>query len=143
MAEVGIHNLAEALGGLASRKVLLLGASYREDVKELAFSTALLIVDLLHKAGAEVLIHDPLFTPDELKAFEAEVVDLDSDAARDAEAVIVQAWHQDFRSLDWRRFKHLRVVLDGRSAVDADRVREAGASYIAIGMAERRTPTPK
>jgi nucleotide sugar dehydrogenase len=136
MAEVGIHNLDEALGGLASRKVLVLGASYREDVKELAFSTAILIVDLLHKAGAEVLIHDPLFTPEELRAFEAEVVDLDSDAARSADAVIVQAWHRDFKALDWRKFKHLRVVLDGRSAVDPDRVREAGASYIAIGMAE-------
>jgi nucleotide sugar dehydrogenase len=143
MAEVAIHNLDEALGGLASRKVLVLGASYREDVKELAFSTAILIVDLLHKAGADVLIHDPLFKPDELKGFEAEVVDLDSDAAREAEAVIVQAWHQDFRTVDWRRFKHLRVVLDGRSAVEPDRVREAGASYIAIGMAEARTPSRK
>jgi nucleotide sugar dehydrogenase len=134
MAEVCVRRLDEALGGLASRKVLLLGASYREDVKELAFSSAILIVDLLHRAGAEVLISDPLFTPAELRAFEAEVVELDSDAATSADAVIVQAWHNEFRELDWRRFKHLRVVLDGRGAVDADRVREAGASYLAVGV---------
>jgi nucleotide sugar dehydrogenase len=128
MAEVAIRQLDEALGGLASRKVLVLGASYREDVKELAFSTAILIVDLLNRAGAQVLIHDPLFTPSELQAFETEVVDLDSDEAMNVDAVIVQAWHRNFHSLDWRRFKHLRVVLDGRSAVDPDRVRDAGAS---------------
>jgi nucleotide sugar dehydrogenase len=143
MAEVCIRQLDEALGGLASRNVLVLGASYREDVKELAFSTAILIVDLLHKAGAQVLIHDPLFTTAELRSFEAEVVDLDSEAALNADAVIVQAWHRDFYALDWRKFKRLRVVLDGRGAVDANSVREAGAGYVAVGIAHARTGSPK
>ena len=122
MAEVCIDQLDRLLGGLRSRKVLVLGASYREDVKELAFSTAIPIVDLLHRAGAHVFIHDPLFTPAELGALEAEVVDLESEAAFGVDAVVVQAWHKDFRDLDWRRFKHLRVVLDGRvSAVPTAR----------------------
>jgi nucleotide sugar dehydrogenase len=138
MAEVGVRQLEEALGGLASRKVLVLGASYREDVKELAFSTAIPVVDLLHRLGAEVLINDPLFTPSELLGFEAEFVELDSDAALGAEAVIVQAWHREYRGLDWRRFTNLRAVLDGRSAVEADRVREAGATYLAVGVADAR-----
>lgn len=142
MAEVCIQQLDRALGGLRSRTVLVLGASYREDVKELAFSTAILIVDQLHRAGAHVLIHDPLFTPAELRALEAEVVDLESEAAFDVDAVVVQAWHKDFRDLDWRRFKHLRVVLDGRGSVDPARVRDAGASYLAVGTAETRTGSP-
>ncbi len=136
MAEVGVRQLEEALGGFASRKVLVLGASYREDVKELAFSTAILVVDLLHRAGAQVLINDPLFTLAELSDFEAEVVDLDSDSALGADAVIVQAWHREYRELDWRRFRNLRAVLDGRGAVEADRVREAGARYLAVGVAD-------
>ena len=113
--------------------MLVLGASYREDVKELAFSTALPLVDRLHRAGADVMIHDPLFTAQELNTLEAEVVDLDGDRARSAEAVVIQAWHREFADLDWRRFKHLAVVLDGRGAVDPASVREAGAAYLAIG----------
>ncbi len=143
MAEVGVAELKGVMGDLTSRPVLVLGASYREDVKELAFSTAFLIVDLLHRAGAQVMIHDPLFTPAELSRFEAEVVDLDSERAAEAEAVVVQAWHQDFRNLDWHRFKHLAAVLDGRGAVDAERVREVGAGYIAIGMSRSRAGAPK
>jgi nucleotide sugar dehydrogenase len=139
MAAVGVRQLDEALGGLASRKVLVLGASYREDVKELAFSSAILIVDLLHRAGAQVLINDPLFTAAELGAFEAEVVELDSDAATGVDAVIVQAWHREYRGLDWRRFKNLRAVLDGRGAVEADRVSEAGAKYLAVGVGAKAT----
>lgn len=136
MAEVGVRQLERALGGLDAKRVLVLGASYREDVKELAFSTAIPLVDLLQRAGAEVLIHDPLFTASELGNLEAEVVDLDSAEALDADAVVIQAWHSDFRSLDWRRFEHLRAVLDGRSAVDQEQVRAAGAAYLAVGLPE-------
>jgi nucleotide sugar dehydrogenase len=141
MAEVGIADLKRVLGDLRSRRVLVLGASYREDVKELAFSTAFSIVDLLHKAGAHVMIHDPLFTSAELAVFEAAVVDLDSPEAAESEAVVVQAWHREFHGLDWRRFKHLDAVLDGRGSVDAEQVREAGATYLAIGIPGSHTVT--
>ena len=143
MAEVGLAQLKSVLGDLSSRRILVLGASYREDVKELAFSTAFAIVDQLHRAGAQVMIHDPLFTPEELRGFEAKVVDIDSQDAAAAEAVIVQAWHHEFRELDWRRFKHLRAVLDGRGSVDRGRVAEAGAAYIAIGISGSKAGAPK
>ena len=134
MAEVGVRMLEERLGGLRGRRVLVLGASYREDVKELAYSTALPLIDRLHRAGAEVMLHDPLFQASEFGALEADVVDLDADQARSAEAVVVQAWHREFAGLDWKRFSNLAVVLDGRGAVDPQRVRDAGATYIAIGV---------
>ena len=111
MAEVGLAELKKVLGEMRARRILVLGASYREDVKELAFSTAFPIVEHLHRAGANVMIHDPLYAPEELRGLEAEVVELDSDAARSAEAVVVQAWHRDFRELDWHRFRQLRALL--------------------------------
>ena len=143
MASVGIGLLEQALGGLDGRRVLVLGASYREDVKELAFSTVFPIVALLHSAGASVMLHDPLFLAKELAGLESDVVELDSDRAADAEAVIVNAWHRDFAKLDWRRFKRLRAVLDGRGSVEAEKVRAAGATYIAIGSSRSRAGTPK
>lgn len=143
MAQVGIDQLERLLGGLRGKHVLVLGASYREDVKELAFSTALPVVEILDRAGARVMVHDPLFTPAELGRLRAEVVGLDSPAAKSAEAVVVQAWHEQFRNLDWRSFSHLRAVLDGRGTLDAEKIRATGAAYIAIGIPEARTGTPK
>lgn len=140
MARVLIDRLDRELGGLRSRRVLVLGASYREDVKELSFSTAIPIVDLLHRAGAEVMIHDPLFAPAELQHLGAEVVDLDSKAALQAEAIVVQAWHEPLRDLDWSRFGRLRVVLDGRGSIDAEKVRAAGITYLSTGMERRPGP---
>lgn len=141
MAKVLIERLERELGGLRSRSVLVLGASYREDVKELSFSTVVPIVELLHGAGAAVMIHDPLFTPSELAFLEAEVVeDLDSKDAVEAEAIIVQAWHQALHDLDWGRFKQLRVVLDGRGSIDPDKVRSAGLVYLSTGTDRRIAP---
>ena len=140
MAEVGVRQLERALGGLESRRVLVLGASYREDVKELAFSTAIPLVDLLNRAGAEVAIADPLFTPSELGGFKAAVVDVDSPEALAAEAIVIQAWHHEFRALDWRRFHNLRAVLDGRTAVDPAQVKAAGAAYLAVGLPQPASP---
>jgi len=45
---------------------------------------------------------------------------------------VVQAWHSNFHDLDWARFSNLRVVLDGRGAVDPKAVRDAGAEYITV-----------
>jgi nucleotide sugar dehydrogenase len=142
MAEVGVGQLATLLGGLRDRRVLVLGAAYREDVKELAFSTVLPIVDRLHRAGARVLLHDPLFERGELSFLEAEVVD-DLSTVREVDAVVVQAWHQEFQRLDWKLLRGLKVVLDGRGTLDARPVREAGATYMAIGIPATRAGAPK
>lgn len=135
MARASIDVLTAALGGLKGRRVLVLGASYREDVKELAFSTAIPVVEQLHHEGAHVLIHDPHFTSNELAGFEAEIAILDGAAPVDVDAVIVQAFHSAYRDLDWGRFHGLRAVFDGRGAVDPEQVRKAGARYLAVGVA--------
>ena len=137
MAEVGIGRLERLLGGLEGKHVLVLGASYREDVKELAFSTVFPIVELLHRGGAQVTVVDPLFEPAELRGLKAEVArDAGVVAGKHVDAVVVQAWHSEFRDLDWSRFEGLKVVLDGRGSLDADTVRRAGATYVAIGTPE-------
>uniref|UniRef100_UPI003B3A14F9 nucleotide sugar dehydrogenase n=1 Tax=Pseudactinotalea sp. TaxID=1926260 RepID=UPI003B3A14F9 len=59
--------LEGALGGLAGARVLVLGASYRGGVKETAFSGVFPVVAALETRGATALVHDPLFTDDELE----------------------------------------------------------------------------
>ena len=135
MAALLIDKLDAALGGLEDKRVLVLGVSYREDVKELAFSSAIPIVELLHRRGARVMIDDPLFEPAELAGLEAEVTDVPNTPDMSVDAVVVQAFHSQYRGLDWSRFKGLKVVLDGRGAIDPEVVKRAGARYLAAGVA--------
>jgi nucleotide sugar dehydrogenase len=140
MADRSLDSLTAALGGLEGRRVLVLGASYREDVKEIAFSTAILLVEGLHRRGAVALVHDPLFEPRELAALEAEIADLEGDAPLQVDAVIVQAFHSQYRRLDWRRFRGLKVVFDGRGSLDPETIRETGAVYLAVETPQNAYP---
>lgn len=56
-------------GSLDGAKVVVLGASYRGGVKETAFSGVFATVDALREAGAEVVVHDPMYNADELGTF--------------------------------------------------------------------------
>jgi nucleotide sugar dehydrogenase len=134
MAARALDHLAAAIGPLEGRRVLVLGVSYREDVKELAFTTAIPLVEMLHRRGARVLVHDPLFSPQDLASLEAEVADLESDEPVAIDAVIVQAYHRAYKQLDWTRFHGLKAVFDGRGALDPESIRRLGAAYLAVGL---------
>src|SRR5690606_14557733 len=71
MPDYAVSLLSAALGGsLAGSRVVVLGASYRGGVKETAFSGVFPTVAALRAAGATVLVHDPMYTDDELAAFD-------------------------------------------------------------------------
>jgi nucleotide sugar dehydrogenase len=132
MAARCLNWLEAALGGLDGRRVLILGLSYREDVKELSFSTALALIDQLRKAGATVLAHDSHYTAAELADLEAEIVDVSGNVKVDA--VIIQAFHREYRTLDWTKLDGLQVVLDGRGGFDPAPVRALGVKVISVAQ---------
>jgi nucleotide sugar dehydrogenase len=123
------------LGGLAGRRVLILGVSFRAGVREAAHSPALTLARELAARGARPLAHDPLFAPEELRALGLEPAALAPPPAVDA--VVLQTAEPLYRTLDFRGFPGLRVVLDGRGALDPQVVAAAGVRYLAIGRGER------
>lgn len=131
MAGWSVDKLAEALGGLEGKRVLVLGLAYRENVKETAFSGAMRLLSLLRERGATALINDPLYTPEELLRY-GEPAALDSLPAIDA--VILQAYHDQYRPLDWRGIAALgcKVVFDGRNALDQGAIESVGLIYLGI-----------
>jgi nucleotide sugar dehydrogenase len=129
--------LADALGGLAGRRVLILGVAYRPGVKEAAHSPALALAAELETRGASVFAHDPLYTPDELAALGLAPLAIEPPPTVDA--VVLQTAHAPYRALDFARFPGLRVVLDGRAALDPVSVATAGITYLAVGRGDSRT----
>lgn len=141
MADYAVRLLEDDLGKLAGQDVLVLGLSYRANVKEPTFSSAILVINALAAAGANVYMHDPLFTSAEIEKYGAHAVP-DLAALPPVAAVIIQAWHNEFKDLDWRQFKGEPVVLDGRNAVKATEVAAAGLRYRAIGLGSQNVPAP-
>jgi UDP-N-acetyl-D-mannosaminuronate dehydrogenase len=130
MAAHGVDRLEEALGSLAGLDVLILGLAYRENVKESAHTSARKLSRELRHRGATVLGHDPLLTLEEQRALKVQPVSLSP--LPEVDAVILQANHDAYRELDLSTFPGLRIVLDGRGAIDTEARQELAAKGIRI-----------
>lgn len=108
--------LADALGDLAGRRIAVLGAAYRGGVKETAFSGVFPVVDALRAAGAQPVVHDPLYTDDELRALGFEPYHLGAPC----DAAIVQTNHVEYRHLRSDDLGGATLVVDGRNHLDED-----------------------
>jgi nucleotide sugar dehydrogenase len=97
-------------GSLEGEAVVVLGASYRGSVKETAFSGVFATVDALRGRGANVRVHDPMYSA-------AELVDLGFDpyvVGEHVDAAVVQADHPEYANLTGAELPGLRTVLNGR-----------------------------
>ena len=84
---------------LSGKRVVVLGASYRGRVKEIAFSGVFPTVEALRAAGAEVLVQDPLYDDDELEKLGFAPYHL----GEPIDAAVVHTDHAAYRDLETRR----------------------------------------
>jgi nucleotide sugar dehydrogenase len=131
MAAYAVGQLAETLGSLEGEAVLILGIGYRGDVQEDFFSSAFLLRDALQAGGATVYAHDPYFDADHLRRRGFEPYDLGAPVP--VRAAILQAAHASYQDLDLASIPGLEVVLDGRNALDRERVEATGLRYLGVG----------
>jgi len=108
--------LAREHGDLAGQRVVVLGAAYRGGVKETAFSGVFGVVDALRAHGAVALVHDPLFDAAELVALGLSPYVL----GEEADALVVQADHDEYRKLRAGDVPGARTVVDGRRILEVD-----------------------
>lgn len=123
--------LEEALGGLAGRRLLVLGLTYRPGVRELAHSPALALAAEVRRRGAIVAGHDPLLG-------EADVAQLGfipaaADGGWPADALVLHTADPAYRELDLNRLPGLQVVLDCAGLCQPEAVAGAGVQYLGIG----------
>ena len=110
MPEHLVRQAETVLGDLKGLKAVVLGASYRGGVKETAFSGVFPTVEALTAREAEVVVHDPMFSDEELSRYGftpyhfGETVDL----------AIVQADHSEYRTLNPNDLPGVRLLMDGR-----------------------------
>lgn len=114
-------------GSLEGKKAVVLGAAYRGGVKETAFSGVFATVEALREAGADVSVHDPMYSDDELRGFEWEPYTL----GNPVDVAVLQADHASFRELSADDLPGVSIVVDGRRVLDADRFRSA--TFLVVG----------
>ena len=128
MPAYAISLLREAAGGsLAGKRVVVLGASYRGKVKETAFSGVFPTVEALKAEGAQALVHDPMFTDEELAGYGFSAYHL----GEPVDAAVLQADHPEYRTLSASDLPGVAALVDGRNVTDASRWQ--GVTRVVIG----------
>ena len=119
MPEYAVSRAESLLGSLSGLRVVVLGASYRGKVKETAFSGVFGTVAALRERGAQVLVHDPMFTDEELAAHGWDAYHWSpGQPGEPIDVAIVQADHPEYAELNSADLPGLRLLLDGRRITD-------------------------
>ncbi len=126
-----IATLDALLGGLAGAPVLVLGITYREGVKELAYSRALPLIDGLRAAGADVAAYDPLLEPEEIEALGARPWTWGEPGP--FRAIVTQTGDLAFGGLDPAWFPALAAVYDGRNSLRGLALPD-DVAYVGVGV---------
>ncbi len=114
--DVVLDGLAESLGTLGGASVLVLGLTYREGVKELAYSRALPLIAGLRERGAVVLAFDPLLTAPEIERLGAQPWSWGQDEP-DVTAIVTQTADLAWQTVEPAWFPSLRAFVDGRNSL--------------------------
>jgi UDPglucose 6-dehydrogenase len=128
-------------GGVAGRRVAVLGAAFKAGSDDVRDSPALDVAATLQARGAEVHVFDPQAGA-RVRAEQPLLHSADSieRACRDAEIVLVLTDWEEFRGIDpvalAGQVREPRVV-DGRLVLDPDKWRAAGWDFHALGRGAR------
>ena len=116
MPERLVAQASDLLGSLEGLTAVVLGAAYRGGVKETAFSGVFPAVAALAARGADVRVHDPLYTADELRGLGFEPHTL----GEKVELAILQADHEAYREITPEDLPGVRLLIDGRNVTSAE-----------------------
>ncbi|MBA3807136.1 MAG: UDP-glucose/GDP-mannose dehydrogenase family protein [Solirubrobacterales bacterium] len=132
-----IGKLQRHLGGLAGKRIALLGLAFKPNTDDMREASSLVLSARLQADGASVSAYDPV-AEEQARKLVSGIAFADSPMAAlqgaDA-AVLVTEW-QELLELDWAQGAAAMagsLVIDGRNALDPVAVRAAGLTYEGIG----------
>ncbi|THE64432.1 nucleotide sugar dehydrogenase [Salinadaptatus halalkaliphilus] len=132
--KLGAEFEAEGMA-LSDASILLLGLTYRPGVEEIRASPSLAIAEQLSAQNALVYGVDPML--ESVAEFDLQRLSLPEIEERAFDAVVVVTPHEEFESIQWdelERSSGQLFVLDGRDALDAPAITDAGHRLYTIGV---------
>lgn len=115
------------------KSALILGLSFRPNVKEDTFSTSYLLNQKLQQKGYSTHLHDTEFSIDEIKnkGFEP----LENIYETTDETIFLVTPHIQYKNLDFTKLaaQGVKYFVDGRNAFERKTVEASGIEYFGIG----------
>ncbi|KAA6338323.1 UDP-glucose 6-dehydrogenase TuaD, partial [termite gut metagenome] len=131
--------LSVAFGGELKGKVIAVwGLSFKPETDDMRESPALVVIDKLLQAGAEVRVYDPIAMEETRRRIGDNVTYCTDmyEAVIDADAIALLTEWKVFRMPSWaiiHKAMRNHVVVDGRNIYESDELKEAGFMCSRIG----------
>ncbi len=135
--DAAVEKLRKALLTLRGKRIGLLGIAFKPHTEDVRHAPGLALAAQLIQDGADVVAYDPRAATAAGAALPRLTIADDAyTAAEGAEALVLVTEWPDFLSLDWPRLKRgmrRAVILDGRNALDREKIVAEGFEYLGMG----------
>ena len=113
--------------------VLILGISYKPDVKDIQLSPAKIIINKLMALGARIKIYDPYYKGSQM--FGINVEQNIEDVLSKVDASIIITAHKEFQEINPKIFTKMKtpILIDSRGVVDTSSANDAGLVFRGLG----------
>ena len=114
-------------------KILILGVSYKPDVKDIQLTPAQDIIKKLQNIGTKILIYDPFYIGNEI--FGIKVEEKITDVIAEVDAAIIVTAHKEFNLIDPSIFSQMKhpILVDTRGIIDVISAKKIGLVFRGIG----------
>ena len=114
-------------------KILILGVSYKPDVKDVQLAPAKDVIKKLQKLGANILVYDPFYKGSQV--FGINVEEKISDIISEVDAAIILTPHKEFKLIDPSIFSQMKsqVLVDTGGIIDTVSAKKIGLVFRGLG----------
>ena len=118
---------------IQNNDILILGVSYKPDVKDIQLTPAKHIIEKLQNLGVNVHIYDPYFSSSQVFGIDVEE-NLDSIISQVDAAIIITA-HNDFKKITPSIFNQMKspILIDTRGIIDPADAKQAKLIFRGLG----------
>tara|TARA_B100000686_G_C16020249_1_gene585576 strand:- start:123 stop:572 length:450 start_codon:yes stop_codon:yes gene_type:complete len=127
----------ERLGVLKGKKIAILGLTFKPETDDVRESRTEIVVKELVDEGAKVIGHDPEGIENFKKIIDIETSNTLNEVVKGADCLILMTEWKEYLDMDLKRLKvsmNGNVIIDGRRALNPEKVKEAGFDYKSIGL---------
>jgi UDPglucose 6-dehydrogenase len=132
-----VRRIADAVGGLAGKRIALLGLAFKADTDDVRSSPAVRLAARLLAQGVDLRAHDPAAGANARRILaDLVVVPTVEEALRDADAAVIATEWPMYRDLDWAALEPLMrhpLIVDGRRLLPPGALRSTGYALVRLG----------
>ena len=117
-------------------EILILGVSYKPNVKDIQLTPAEDIIKKLQSLGAKIRIYDPYFISKQV--FDIMTEENIEDIISNVDAVIIVTGHEEFKELEISLFNqtHNSILIDTRGIIDPEDAKHAKLIFRGLGRGQ-------